>query len=263
MNYKYIIIVSIMAILCSCYEQIEGCLDPFSSNYAYSADTNCESCCKFPSVSINLKGVWNEETLDPKMSYLNVHRQSLRLLSSRFLISSLNLVSEDGQHTSSSDTTTILCNTGSVNISDDLKVISNINQSYNVSNFRLGGDYIGINFNLGLTDCLSSIDTSLVQENFTSYSELSILKESNSVSGIAIDIFRELEQDTLSLHIKDTDSNTDIMIEGDFQTTRGSNYNLTINLDYSVLLNDIDLSDDIDFIQNKIIENYKFAFSID
>ena len=45
-------LVVIMLSLSSCYENVEGCLDPNSTNYNVAADVDCEECCTYPTLSL-------------------------------------------------------------------------------------------------------------------------------------------------------------------------------------------------------------------
>ena len=46
--------------LSSCYENVEGCLDPDSTNYSVAADVDCEDCCTYPVLSLLVAYVFGE-----------------------------------------------------------------------------------------------------------------------------------------------------------------------------------------------------------
>ena len=43
----------------SCAEKVEGCLDPYSTNFDIDADLPCEDCCEYPSLSISVGHYWD------------------------------------------------------------------------------------------------------------------------------------------------------------------------------------------------------------
>lgn len=51
LNIVFGLLVIILS-LSSCYENVEGCLDPDSTNYNVVADLDCEDCCKYPALSL-------------------------------------------------------------------------------------------------------------------------------------------------------------------------------------------------------------------
>lgn len=48
-----------VSLLGSCYEPIEGCLDPLSSNFQLDADNACDDCCEYPTITVDFNSAWD------------------------------------------------------------------------------------------------------------------------------------------------------------------------------------------------------------
>lgn len=59
LNIVFGLLVIILS-LSSCYENVEGCLDPDSTNYNVVADLDCEDCCTYPTLSLLVAYVLGE-----------------------------------------------------------------------------------------------------------------------------------------------------------------------------------------------------------
>lgn len=56
-NIFYILISSLLFV--SCYEPVEGCLDPDAKNYNVTADDDCTGCCQLPQVDLVFTYLYN------------------------------------------------------------------------------------------------------------------------------------------------------------------------------------------------------------
>ena len=50
---------SILIAASSCAEKVEGCLDPYSTNFDLDADLPCEDCCEYPGLSVSVGHYWD------------------------------------------------------------------------------------------------------------------------------------------------------------------------------------------------------------
>lgn len=56
---KWILLLAGLLYFSSCYQSVEGCLDPFATNFNASADDDC--CCEYPRLSFNTD--WKYDTI--------------------------------------------------------------------------------------------------------------------------------------------------------------------------------------------------------
>jgi hypothetical protein len=57
--HNWAFLIAGLLFISSCYESVEGCLDPSATNFNASADKDC--CCEYP--NLNLKTTWMYDTL--------------------------------------------------------------------------------------------------------------------------------------------------------------------------------------------------------
>lgn len=247
----------------SCYEPIEGCLDPLSSNFQFDGDSNCDDCCEYPNVNISFNHLWEDENIDTSKFYLNAERLSIRIRSIRFLVSQIFMDNPESQSLRASDSIMITCDDSYV-LYNSLHNISLSNRSAQLSNVALEEGLSDIQFNLGLSDCIANVDTTDVQNALTEADELL----SNAVEDqlYATHDF-VLEFDTMdSIHkeviLFNSDGLRTIQLEEVFTITRGTNLSVQIDVNYARWFDDLTLEDSDIEIKQKIIENSFQAFSL-
>ncbi len=99
----------LLALLTSCNQAEEGCLDIFAANYNVDADRPCPDCCTYPSnrVDIQHKVVNGDEAPNLEFDtllYYDGAGQRFGLLSLKFYLSELHLVRPNGEFVRSTDT---------------------------------------------------------------------------------------------------------------------------------------------------------------
>ena len=82
-SWPLLAIFTLLISLVSCYEPVEGCLDPESENYSLSADENC--CCDYPDRGLKVEYKWDSLTFRFNRKYENVMGDSFQVTQLRYL----------------------------------------------------------------------------------------------------------------------------------------------------------------------------------
>lgn len=239
---KYLLGLSFIFFLYSCYENVEGCLDPNSSNYDVTADIACEDCCTYPTLSINL-GNFNNDT-----SYNNVD-SIVNNLNQEFVIEDLQTYLSDF---SVSDGTEIYGISETINytdasgneqtISDDI-IRTRPNQlKYTLGTFIESNDYSSIMLSLGVPeeiDNAQSIEITTDHPLAIAGDSLYIVSENQYVKSWVV--LRQIGVHEVADTLQINTSKHEYLFEDlEINQERGSSLDLNIKIDYAVLISDID-----------------------
>jgi len=245
----------------ACYEPIDGCLDPISVNYDLTADDQCESCCTYPKIGININHWWGDETLSTDSFYINGMRQSFRIIDVAFLVHDFELT-QSGIVLSTSDSIDITCGISSEYISDSYRELSLQQRNASLSEFRSSGAYDQFNFSLGMSDCVQSAELSLLDEDSETYSILNDSQNDNgSYTSISFKLVPATTEDTLIIDFRDA-SSIAIQLQSPLGHDRGDNLIVPIVVDYSVWLSGIRLDMTTEDLKQTILRDTKSSFSM-
>ena len=81
-SWPLLAIFTLIISLTSCYEPVEGCLDPESENYSLSADENC--CCDYPDRGLKVEYKWDSLTFRFNRKYENAMGDSFQVTQLRY-----------------------------------------------------------------------------------------------------------------------------------------------------------------------------------
>jgi hypothetical protein len=87
-NLYFFVFLSVLSLF-SCYEEKEGCLDIFASNYDVSADFACMECCDYPTASLDLSHTFNNEPYKLNDSIANNINSYFKVISQKIFISDI------------------------------------------------------------------------------------------------------------------------------------------------------------------------------
>lgn len=247
----------------SCYEPVEGCLDPLSSNFQLDGDTDCDDCCEYPTATLSFNHKWNDEEIDTSLFYLNENRLGIRIRSSQFLTSQLFMDAPGKDRLHAKDSLEISC-TPALILYNNLASIELLSGSARLEDVALEDGFNTLFMNLGISDCIANVDTTTLQEELTSANALEFQDPENR---IYLTHKFELELDRVSLIQKEiilvnNEGLTTIQLDGDFTITRGVNLFVPIDVNYATWFGNLSLDDTDEDIKQKIIENSSGSFSL-
>ncbi|MBK7805012.1 MAG: hypothetical protein IPJ51_01650 [Saprospiraceae bacterium] len=87
--------IMIIFSLSSCYTRNEACLDTIATNYDVTADDDCDACCIYPTMSLNVSHMAGDSVFSPQKMYTNDLGQNYQLLDVRFYLSAFDLYQSD------------------------------------------------------------------------------------------------------------------------------------------------------------------------
>lgn len=93
-------LLSLIIVYSSCEESGEGCLDFFSSNYDFQAVSSCDSCCTYPTSSLNLDIAYSEEDFRFSLdTFFTEAGDTLILHNIELLLSEFEFLGDNGEYT--------------------------------------------------------------------------------------------------------------------------------------------------------------------
>ncbi len=263
-------------VLSGCYEPKEGCLDIDAVNYDVSADDPCGECCTFPTISLSMQYLveWPEDTVAmrygtyyPAMNAIS--GDSFLLDRSRFFISNVKLVREDGTEVTVIDTLQLSFANGTARtISNSFaKMDRDIFSASEIGTHKTDGVFNEVKFTLGLEEFLqqNEITSGLPTGHPLDNSTDTIIYEEGSgfIPNLLI-----LRYDTAN--IKDSTEfrffdpiPINLPLANPFMVEKGLNIKLTLKTDYSDWFAGVDFKNDSYVtIQQKIKNNLSNVFSV-
>ncbi len=263
--------------LTSCYEPKEGCLDINATDYDVESDDPCPDCCTYPILSITpLHQVLVKNTLD---SFVNLKynffypapssdMDTFAFLRSRFFISNVKLVTQDGIEVGVSDTIGIRFQNGSRVIYEDnfAKLDRDIFAANAIGTVVTEGVFDKLKFTLGLSEELLSLDTASIPANHPlDFRSDSILYE----EGIGyVPFFLSFKTDTAAAAVPTElrlfqPIEVNLPINPPVNIERGYNIKLKLRINYIAWFEGVDFTNDSgDAIRQKIAANLPNAFSV-
>ncbi len=144
----------IMLSLSSCYENVEGCLDPDSTNYNVAADVDCEDCCTYPALSLLVAYVLEETTYNRIDTVTNDIGIEFVIEDAQFYFS--EVVLSDGTDDYRIDKTFEYSDVnGTERIAiDDISLVSPSVFRYLLGTFTQSNDYTSLMISLGVPEII-------------------------------------------------------------------------------------------------------------
>ncbi len=90
---RFLLATALAMLLCSCYEDSTGCLDPDADNYDLVADLGCLDCCTFPELSVRLATVWKDSAVVLGRTYTDGAGNDFQFVRFRYYLGDLRLES--------------------------------------------------------------------------------------------------------------------------------------------------------------------------
>lgn len=94
---KHLLLLFFPLLLCGCYEDRLGCLEPDATNFDERADDTCpDNCCTFPDLTLDVGRFWGEDPFLPTDTLRDGAGNAFSLARFRFYLSDISLGSADG-----------------------------------------------------------------------------------------------------------------------------------------------------------------------
>lgn len=263
----------------SCYEAQEGCLDIEAVNYDFSADENVPEDCQYPELRLNIAHRYSTPDtiyafqLNDSV-YLDRNNQPFKIGDLRFYISNFKLLESDGTEAGVEETLTISIpqDDGTLLeevIEDNYAIASpSLAQTFTIGTQRESFQVSGFRFTLGIEGTTNEADPEFMPDNHPlSYqdSTLYFSQDSGYVFNY-ISLFRDTTAvDTIPeiLRIGTTPYLQEFTFSTDVKKNNGVNFQINLQVDYSLWFADIDVvTDDPALLIEKIFIGMANSFSI-
>ncbi len=255
-------LIALFCILSGCYEPIDGCLDPLSSNFSLTADNDCEDCCSYPSIQIDFHPMWDTFDLSTTEFYLNQTGDSLNITEASFLVSNAYLTGQSVSLLSSQDSVVLDCG-GPLTLFNAFNNVSINSERAQVPNVLLDQVYNSLHVSIGIPSCLATIDTSAI----TTLSNKTELFDNE----LSADIYQTHQfsfawtTDSTSiqeLQLINEEGLINLVFETELFTERGENLTIDIDVDYSEWFKSFGINDSEETLKQKLIQNAAGSFSL-
>lgn len=259
--------------LTACFEPQEGCQDIAATNFDASADKDCDDCCTYPALQLEVVQRYDTLTFLENRPYEAANGQWFILKSVSLYLSDFQLF-QNGESAVVSDTVGLrtYAPTGSDTLreifTDDFVLVRRTPLLNEVGTFRNDGVFDRVRFRIGLDAGAQRIIPRLAPAGHP----LRIQTDSLWYGPDRGFVFAQVivARDTLLGTIPDTLALTqadlpDFFLEanGTFVHETGYDFNLKLNADYKKLLEGIDwTTGDISAWKTRIVANIPAAFSV-
>ncbi len=182
-----------ITIFSSCYQNVEGCLDTFATNFDVGADNECNDCCVFPAVRLEIEAKNDTASYTISDTIINNLGHEFKILEAKFYLSGFTI--HDGGK--------IYNNSRKINdsitnklILDNVMFLRVQDKSVSVPGFKYFGKPDTIKFVIGLNDSMRSgkflqVEAShplstrnVIQDTTSGRTALGTIKWANITNGI-------------------------------------------------------------------------------
>lgn len=277
-NVRFWLLLPIVLLMSACYDPTEGCLDIEATNYDVSADDPCPTCCKYPSISLQVQHNVVLPTLPDtsfSMKYATKYQSPFDtnhfffIDRSRFFISNLKLVRASGEEVGVTDSIWLPLTSGdSIFVENNFsKHDRDIFQAATIGTVRTVGTFSGLKFTLGLPqqivqevwiDTLAAGHPLAVENDSLSYDKTTGIIPNHLI------IRPDTLDDTQPIDFRFKDpKQLSLDFSQPFSVERGFNIKLVVRLNYMTLFGNIDFKNDTpDVMRAKIDSQLTNAFSV-
>lgn len=262
-NLNITTLVAILVIgLSSCYENMEGCLDPDSSNYDVTADIACEDCCTYPQLSIFVNHKYDEAGFSRTQIITNDIGERFVILDVQTYLSGITLINGDDQFTVEEIIEYESIDGNTESIPDDIILVTPNKVKYDIGTFTHANTYNSLNLQLGVPSVIDNALSITVDQGhpLAIAGDSLYLNDQNKYVESYI-VIRQIDvhktPDTLQIIAPSWSfASHDLAIE----QLRGSSVSLSFDMDYLSLISTIDYNTMTkDEIKTKIGSNFPLA----
>ncbi len=255
-----VLLFLLISILTSCYTESEGCLDRFSLNYDITADNNCDDCCTYPTLSLELNQFFFEDKSMRFDDSLTVDSQYyFKILDFSCYLTNLTISPYQGEYIILDS---LEC--GSSKIANSHMLIKDRLTRYNLHSTKSDMLFDSINFRIGKPNVFSldkfantSLDHVFSNEN--------ALIENDNLCSFKMTITKGADlMDTLSITSCDLDIPLSLKYSQAQEITIGNNFTVQLSLDYAELFDSVNYNTiDSAMLELMIRQNISNAFYVE
>lgn len=272
--YGSLLLLLVAAMFSACFEAEKACLDVTATNFEPSADESC--CCTYPFLNATILHRIND-TLPLTLGQLYAQEQggsdSFALIDFAYYVSDFRLFKQS-EVFYIQDTVVLGVLDGADTLSlpfrDDILAVQRNNQPLHViDTFPYEGIFSDISFRIGLKDSLSAVLFNKVPSGHPLGTDNRGLYDAgtNTYAGMWLRLDRvrsPSERDTIELRFAPSELPTDIrrLTSTQVEQTVGFDLTITIKVDYSIWMQDVDLDADASTIKDKILQNIEAGISV-
>ena len=244
----------------SCYSPTEGCLDPESTNYAITADNDCEDCCTYPELSMSIFHESMDTTFSLGDTIANDLGQEIVLLNFVYLLSDFKIYTADSFY-EVSNTVNLLGESRELTVKDDIIRVSRNTFTYDIGTIIFDGNTEAISFKVGLS---SELNENRFSDDISGH-PLTTDPDSLYQEDTDTYIFQRIQvaqgEGFLDTVLYDIITDTDVLFTIDVVSNRGEDKGVIIEAQYDEWFSGIDFSAmDKSSIEQKIAINSEFIF---
>ncbi len=239
-NLRYVIFILILYSISSCYENVEGCLDPDSSNYDVTADIECDDCCKYPQLSMLISHRYGDDSYQlgdtvvtnqgKEFAIDNVH-----FYFNNFVLNSANKAYHVENQIELTDNTGMATTTP-----DDILLVNPSTFRYSLGTFTHSDKYLSLTCSLGVGTNINSAQEIIVESGHS----LAIAGDSLYHSPTQRYISTRILLRQIGVHsVPDTIlvfAEYDYQLDIDVTQERGADTSINIHIDYMEALKELD-----------------------
>jgi len=265
---KFLILFSIVLLNTSCYKNVKGCLDQFSKNYTAYADEECDNCCEYPEINLQLSFSLGDLSYSSARFTSSNEKDSFFIINAGLYFHNLQFqaANEDVRVSEEIGLTT---NDGTTSRSiDDFVKISPFSNSYTIGTHQSQDIIKSASISLGLPAFANQLDSADVP-TVTDLSQVDNLLYSKSLGYLTafMDIYYDTTaMDTIRYSVPIGDLSGNFEMESVYLLDYGEDLNLTIKVDLLEWTKGIDFemnSSDTALVKSRFVENIPNSISLE
>lgn len=255
-------LVIIGVLLAGCYENQEGCLDLFASNFDVDADDDCcpdpeNCCCEYPDLQLTIAHQLDSASLQLGQTYQTNSGHTYIITELSFLLSDFALRSGS----------TWVGIRDTIRLEDQLRPddavrISRSSFRFTVGPFLPPGSFDQVRFICGLTETEANTSPSQFESGHALSSSSDLWDESDGYQMFRVGMIPDTTtMDTIQLQIPAYPS-IPFTLDIDEEKTIGNDLNMSISVNYNLWFDSLNPDTDlISEMEAKIAEGIKSSFS--
>lgn len=151
------ILVGCLVFLVSCNTKVDGCLDIAAENFDLEADRQCESCCRYPSMSLLLTQRWGDSNFQTSNTLYDINQKPYYIRDLKYILSSFSWEDSDNI-LYTIDSSLVDCGEQKIGYTRDLLQIDSRIFNYVLDTIRLFPHIQTLNLKLGWPPELECVD---------------------------------------------------------------------------------------------------------
>lgn len=260
MNRYYLLLLPLLFLATSCYEDRIACLDPDASNFDLRADEACtDDCCTYPNLTLQVTRKWGEETFVTNGIYMDAAGNEFTIVRLRFYLGDMEIVVNDRLLPTPENLIEIGRFEGGDTVTTDLNanlvLLTTNNASATVGTYRGGGQAVtALEGTLGLPTEYSSFapSTAPASSPLATQPGLLNLRDGQGYLQASLEFSIVGRGDTTRSNVYGRQNFT-LELPQPILPLRGSRLNLLLDLDYQTVFEGVDLlSNPSDFARRLI-----------